>query len=245
MAKLFEGARKNWKKVLAFIVFSIIFWFIQFWYQLNIVGAESPQHAMIRSLAFSGATFIAIALLSSSVFKFFPKTAKYVDYRRDFGVMGFVFGMLHYLGVVSVLFEGNPMNVFAFAFSEPIDPFLKPIIFALLAYPIFFLMFLTSTDWAVEKLGKKWKALHRLVYFAFMFLVFHFLLINPPAIMNLAGYLLMAISFLALAGELYWFIQTILKKRASTLGIAIGILIIFLYLAIGYFAWIMPKVAAG
>ncbi|MDO8537478.1 MAG: ferric reductase-like transmembrane domain-containing protein [archaeon] len=240
MAEFFGGARKNWKGVLGFIIFSILFWFIQFWHQLNVLGTQPVEIALLRSFSLSGATFIATALLLSSIFRFVPKYAKYWDVRRSFGVMGFVFVFLHYMSVVSALFKGNILSVYAFAFSSPIDPFVKPIIFGMLAFPIFFLMFLTSTDWAYDKLGeKKWKAIHRLVYFGFMLAVFHFLLINPPALMNLAGYLLLAITFLALAGELYWFIQTILKKRGSTLATAIGILIIFLYIALGYFAFIV------
>src|SRR3989344_8293117 len=246
MAKLFEGARQNKKFVAKFILFALIFWLLQFSFQYYFAVPNEPesslfkgagnllQTSLVRSLAFSGATFFAIALLLSSFFRWKPNYAKYWHVRRSFGVMGFVFIFFHFQSVLNFYFLGN-----LFALLPSINPFLNPIVFGLLAFPIFFLMFLTSTDWAFDKLGaKKWKTLHRLVYFGFMFGVFHFLLINPPILMSFPGYLLILITFSALAGELYWFIQTVLTKKSSTLATIIGILIILLYLLLGYFAFI-------
>lgn len=56
--------------------------------------------------------------------------------------------------------------------------------------------------------------------------------------MNLAGGLLIGVTFLALAGQLYWFIWTVRKKKSSPLGVVVGILVIFLWLLLGYLAFV-------
>ena len=107
MAKLFEGARQNKKFVAKFILFALIFWLLQFSFQYYFAVPNEPesslfkgagnllQTSLVRSLAFSGATFFAIALLLSSFFRWKPNYAKYWHVRRSFGVMGFVFIFFH------------------------------------------------------------------------------------------------------------------------------------------------------
>ncbi len=240
MSRLFEGAVKNWKYVLSLLIIGLIFLLWQYYYQLSFIP-DNWQLALVRALGFAGATFFAIALLSSSMFKFWPQYAKYWTARRMFGVMGFTFIFLHFLTTTMFFYDGNPMLLYF-----PLNPFENLLIFGLAAYPIFFLMFLTSTDWAYEKMGPpRWKALHRLVYFAFMFSVFHFLLINPPALKNLSGYLLLLVTFLALLGELYWFIKMAIQKGFRGLGVKIGFLIILFWLALIYLAYPMLTNAFG
>ena len=99
MAKLFEGARQNKKFVAKFILFALIFWLLQFSFQYYFAVPNEPesslfkgagnllQTSLVRSLAFSGATFFAIALLLSSFFRWKPNYAKYWHVRRSLGVM--------------------------------------------------------------------------------------------------------------------------------------------------------------
>lgn len=231
MPALFEGAQKNWKFVLGFVVFSVLFWLLELGFQL--FALHTPlKLALVRSFSLAGTTFFGLALFSSAIFRWFPKSAKYWTIRRSLGVMGTVFIVFHVLTALNFVFNGDLQQTY---FS--LNPIENPVVFGSIAFPIFFVMALTSTDWAVQKLKTKWKAIHRLVYFGFWATVFHFLLINPPALMNLMGYLLMAVTFLALTGELYWFIQTTRQRKAFSLGTAIGILVIFLYLITAYLAW--------
>src|SRR3989344_6921172 len=154
---LFSGARHNWKFALKFMVFSVVFWLIQFGYQFFALTPGEIENALIRSFAFSGATFFGLALLSSALFKWKPQFAKYWTIRRSLGVMGFVFTFLHVSTATQFLFQGNPANWFL-----SLNPFENPVIFGVIAYPIFALLALTSTDWAVFKLKTKWKTIHRL-----------------------------------------------------------------------------------
>lgn len=233
---LFEGARKNWKFVLKFLVVSIVFWLLQFAYQQYVLNNEMVEISIVRSFALAGATYFGFALLSSTIFKWKPAWNRYWYVRRSFGVMGFVFILFHVFAVISFYYSGDISGVF-----YSLNPFENPIIFGVIAFPIFFIMAVTSTDWATMKLGARWKMLHRMVYFGYLASVFHFLLINPKSLMNAAGYLLIATTFSVLAGELFWFIKTVRKKNFSTIGTAIGILLIFVYLIITYFAYLAPK----
>jgi len=238
MVKLFEGARKEWRFVLAFLALSIVFWLAQFVYQFYVLIPGEFGGALVRSFALSGATLIGLALLSSSFFKFYPKYAKYWYVRRSLGVVGFAFIALHFWSVINFLFQGKPQGIF-----YSLHPIENPIIPGFFAYMIFFLMAITSTDWAVEKLSyPRWKALHRLVYLGYFGAVFHYLTINPALLVNAAGYLLLVVTFLALAGQLYWFIRATAKYNFSTLGAKIGFLVILLYLGFGYLVFVAPSI---
>ena len=233
MSKLFEGAVKDWKFVLGFILFSIIFWVAELAYQVYFGNVLSFDMAIVRGFAFSGATFITLSLLSSIVFKFHPKYAKYHYVRRSFGVMGVVFGMLHIYTALNAYFFWNLSMVYS-----SLNPIENPLIFGSFAFSLLFIMFLTSTDWAEEKLTPpRWKMIHRLVYFAYWALIAHFLLTNPPALMNLAGYLLIFLALVTLAGQLYWFVKMSSMRKFANLGTKIGFIVILLYLILAYFIY--------
>ena len=153
--------------------------------------------------------------------------------------MGYIFLSFHVFYAMQFFYSGNALSAF-----YSLNPFENPVIWGAIANPIFFVMAITSTDWAVQKLGgKNWKAIHRLVYFAYFATVFHFLTMNPPMLLNPAGYLLLLAAFLALAGELYWFAKTAAKNRFSTLGTKIGFLVILLYLIAAFIVFIAPAIA--
>ncbi len=221
---LFSGARRSWKFILKFIIFSFVFHFLQVQYQLSL-GLDFPT-ALVRAGGLSGAMFFGLALLSSAVFKWHPQWAKYWYVRRSFGVMGMVFILLHVYAAITSNYAGDLTGPFA----AGLNPFLNPVIFGVLAFPVFFILFLTSTDWVSDKLGmSRWKAIHRLVYFGYLAAIAHFVSINPSSLMNPAGYLLFAITGLALFGELYWFLRIAKQKGIRSKGTIIGILITLLY----------------
>jgi DMSO/TMAO reductase YedYZ heme-binding membrane subunit len=224
--KLFSGAMKNKTFVIKFLIFSLGFWLLQYTFQIYVATPTDSALAIVRSLGFAAATFYGFALFSSALFKWMPQYAKYWYVRRSFGVTGTIFLIFHVWTAVNLL-GGGDISVFL----TSLNPLENPVIFGFIAYPIFFVMMLTSTDWIQAKLGyNKWKPIHRLVYFGYMAAVFHFMAINPAALANIAGYFLMLITALALLGELYWFIQTVRKGRSSRLGIAVGVLVILLWL---------------
>ncbi|MBI4210107.1 MAG: ferric reductase-like transmembrane domain-containing protein [Candidatus Diapherotrites archaeon] len=232
MSRLFGGAMKDWRFVLNFCVFSFLFWAAEFAFQYFGPSEGQIGPSLYRSFGLAGATFFGLSLLSSSLFRFRPALARYWTVRRAFGVVGFLFIALHVLFVTNFLFEGNPFMAY-----YSLNPFENPLIFGAAAFYILLLVTLTSTDWAVQKLGGKWKAVQRLVYFAFMLSIFHFISTNPAGLLNLAGYFLLLVTALALLGELYWFIQVARQRNFKSLGTFIGLFIILLYIAIAYLAF--------
>src|SRR3989344_2513280 len=230
MVRLFAGARQEKGYVIKSILLGIAFWLLQFAYQYYILGSGDINISIIRSSAFAGATLIGIALIIGPLATLWP-TKNYVKHRRTFGVMGFTFIIMHYFSVMAYIFN---FNLSLLLFSN--NPYVNPVLFGLAAFWIYVPLYITSTDWATQKLGyKKWKMIHRLVYFAWILSVAHFILINPPALFNISGYLLLTVTALGFILEISALTQHVKTKGGQ--GKYIGILIILLGSVIFYFAY--------
>ena len=222
-----------WKNIIAFSLAVALFWFLEFAYQYYRLIPGDLGLSLVRSFALTAATFIGFALFLSAIFKWFGRTARYWRLRRYSGVAGFLFAFFHVWSVYHFLYNYNIGKIY---FS--LNPFINPIIFGSLAFPILFLMAVSSTDWAVRKLTPHvWKNLHRFVYVAYWGIVFHMSFLSADLLNNIAGYVLLLITSLALFGELYWYIRIAGKKRFRSLGTLIGALIILLYLGTAYLAY--------
>ena len=225
--------QKSWAFNFKFVFISLIFLLLQFAIQYYIYSPGLFEVSIVRSLAFSGATLIGLSLLSSVAFKFRPILSKYAFVRKNFGVMGFILVFFHVLAATQLYFFGDLTKVY---FS--INPLENPIVFGTLAYPILFVMAITSIQWVEHKIGGTlWKALHRLVYFAFLFIVFHFTQQNPVALDSIPGYLLILVTIGVLLGELYWWYTVSKQRQFKNLGLYIGLAIILLYIILGYLAF--------
>lgn len=86
-------------------------------------------------------------------------------FRRQLGITFFLLAFFHYHFV-----RGLGLYQAKMGFFENLLPFM---VFGLLAFLIFLLMFLTSNNLSVRRLGKWWKYLHRLIYIALWLLVLH------------------------------------------------------------------------
>ncbi len=229
----FSGARQHWRFCIGFVILSFAFLALQVWFQT----LRDPLPALVRGAGLSGATFVTLALLSSVVFKFHPAWARFWHVRRSLGVMGVVFALIHILSAVNVLYAGDA----AFLFSAA-NPFRTPILFGLAAFTILFLLFISSNDWMVAKLGARWKALHRLVYFAYIALVVHYLSLST-SLWTPPGLFLIALTILTLAGQLFWFLRMRARLGWNGRGAFVGYLLIVLWLALLYFGLVAPWLA--
>jgi glycine/D-amino acid oxidase-like deaminating enzyme/nitrite reductase/ring-hydroxylating ferredoxin subunit/DMSO/TMAO reductase YedYZ heme-binding membrane subunit len=215
----------------AFLFAALEFAIQYFWLTKGDIGSS-----LVRSLAFSGATLFGFALFLSAIFKWFPQTAASWRIRRRAGVAGFIFTLFHVLAVTKFFFDFDLTGMY---FSW--NPLVNPIIYGSIAFPLFFIMAATSTDWMVEKLTPRvWKWIHRFVYFAYVSSIFHFVSMNPVALNTLPGYLLLATTLAALVGQLYWFISTSMKRRFQNAGFYVGLTLIFsvaifLFYVVGFF----------
>jgi len=242
MPKIFEGAARAKKYVAGAIVLGIIFWLLEFAYQMILIG--NPITSVVRGSALTAATLIGISLLISPLARLFP-SRNYIRHRRTIGVLGFTFAIIH---ACTVVFSGLYGSLGSIFFS--INPYEAPAVFGLLAFIIFIPIYLTSTDWAVAKLSyQKWKAIHRLVYIAFIITVLHFILVNPPLLMNAFGYLLLAVAGLVFMFEIAAFIDYTRKKAGQerTIGALIilaGAILFCIAYAIDKNGYVAPGAAA-
>lgn len=225
-----------WRQLGLFALGVLIFFGLEFAVQYMWLAQGDIGSSLIRSSALAGATLISCALLSSAIFRFFPRTASLWRLRRYAGVSGFILIALHVFFVLRYFFN---WDIAAMYYS--FNPLKNPIIFGSIAFPIFFVLAATSTDWAVTKLTPKvWKFIHRFVYVAYISSIFHFLRMNFDALKNPAGYLMLGITTLALAGEVYWYISTARKRGWRSAGTLIGLLIIVATIALALLVFTPP-----
>ncbi len=198
----------------------ILFWAVQFAYQYFSFSSGSLQLSLVRASSFTGATLIGIAIMLGPLALLFPKY-NFVEYRRTFGVGGFTIIILH---AVSALAYVYGFDLSALLFSP--NPFANAVLFGILAFAIFLPLYATSTDWAVRKLSfSRWKAIHRLIYIGYILSILHYTQMNPPALFTPPGYLLIAITVMAIALQLAGFVTKI-KRGESGKGKWIGAAII-------------------
>ena len=229
--KLFQGLKENKKYVLKASMLILIFWFIEFSYQYRILIPGQMQLSLLRSFALTGATLISLALIIGPVAKLTKRN--YIFHRRTVGVWGFTFIIMHMLMVLSYIYNFNLSTVL-----NPLNPFLNPPIFGAIAFVIFLPIYLTSTDWAVDRLGfKKWKKIHRLVYFAYIIAVLHYTLVSSRWFSNPANFLLLVVTAAALLLQVLAFIKTTKKMRSKKAAMA-GIIIILFGAAMFYLAYL-------
>lgn len=228
-------ARFNrWRSIAAVSILVFIWWYLEFAYQFYVLQPSEISFALVRSLGFTGATLISASLLSSIIFKFFPRTAVHWRLRRYLGLAGFIAITFHVLAAMKVFYNFNLASEY-----YTWNPFENPIVFGTIAYPVLFVMGVTSSDWAMRSLGtKRWKFVHRFVYLAFAASIFHFILINPIGTLHtLPGQVLLTLVALTIAGQLYWFFRTAARKNFRSLGTLVGLAIILAVAVTAYLAY--------
>ncbi|MBI3587994.1 ferric reductase-like transmembrane domain-containing protein [Candidatus Micrarchaeota archaeon] len=214
---------------------ALAFWLAEFAFQYFFLasGAVRMETSIERSFALAGTTLIGLALAIGPLFALRPEW-NFITYRRTLGVAGFTFAVLHVVSVIAFFMGFNPGQIF-----YSLNPYFNPLIFGVIAFVIFIPLCLTSTDWAMRKLGfRNWKTVHRLAYFAFIATVLHFTQINTPILYNPAGYALVGVTVATFALELAAFAK---KVRAGTAGRGafIGAGIILLALALFSIAFLI------
>ena len=94
--------------------------------------------------------------------------------RKQTGVLAFLIGGTHGLSALLSEEVSTVSEAFQKAFSTE-----HAMVFGALSFLIMLPLFLTSTNWAVKKMGmKSWKLLHKLAHLAFLFAVIHVALID-------------------------------------------------------------------
>ncbi len=96
-------------------------------------------------------------------------TAALMLFRRQTGMLVFLLGLMHYV----IIFLAPTIR----AGAAPTDPPLYQLMGVLALYPMA-LLFVTSNDWAVKKMGRWWQWLHKFVYIAAWAIFLHIALVD-------------------------------------------------------------------
>lgn len=98
-----------------------------------------------------------------------PGLSGLIKFRRRLGLTAFSYGCLH----LAIYLQMDKQWDWAIIWEDlTIRRFY---VVGLLAFALLVPLALTSTNWAIRKLGKKWQRLHRLVYFATAAGIVHYL----------------------------------------------------------------------
>lgn len=163
----------------------------------NVIFFSEPAKSwseLNKIAALAAIGLIACALILGPLSKMFPQRfGKFLLYRKDVGIAGFLFALLHSAYSLLVIYQ---LDLDKMLFANP-----KWIGFvaAVLAFIIFFLMAITSTADAVKKMGYvKWKLLQTTGYLALLFAILHFVVleVKPDKGLDVRPY---GLVFLALA----------------------------------------------
>ena len=120
--------------------------------------------------AFSATIIISFSFFLGPLAKFINFFRKHLEYRKQFGFIGYSLAALHILLVVPLLLEETQEIVFADVVSIAV---------AAAAFILFTLMAFTSTPKWLEKLGyENWKNLQRTGYVALIFVLIHITLLE-------------------------------------------------------------------
>ena len=136
------------------------------------LGAQ-PAEEMNHQLGLWALRLLTINLIWGSLLAlgWVPMAARRLTYlRRHLGVVGFVYAFGH-LAFYFVK-EGDLELALTQMFTKVY------LIIGLTSFTILLTLTITSADWAVRRLRKRWKTLHRLVYVAIGLSVIHFQLIE-------------------------------------------------------------------
>lgn len=109
--------------------------------------------------------------------------------RKALGMYGFFYACLHFIIFLGVDYAFNLRNILRDTGTKPY------ILLGLAALLLLLPVGLTSTRYAMRRLGKAWKTLHRAVYIISPLVVIHFLLASKGNFTRLQGNLLQPIIY--------------------------------------------------
>jgi sulfoxide reductase heme-binding subunit YedZ len=176
-------------------------------------GTQSGNEIKVLNKVFAYAGVVAgsIVFLLGPLSRFYPKIFSHdLRYRKPLGLWAFFFILIHFIISMQLYYKWS-FN----AFLDFSNPFGLAFSFGLISFSIFLLMALTSTLWAVKKMGyKNWKVLQRTGYIALLFSAIHYALIpGSHFLQSLQGKALTLLVFLALSLKIYSVFRKVKKEK--------------------------------
>jgi sulfoxide reductase heme-binding subunit YedZ len=175
----------------------------------NNLGPD-PTAAMAFSTGLATLRLLTISLAITPLRRLSSRLNWLIKFRRLLGLFAFFYATLHMLTYVA-LYSG-------FNFSAMLADVARRrfITVGAIAYLLLLPLALTSTTWAIRKLGgKRWNRLHKLVYFAAICGVIHYWWqVKPGVITPIAITVILAVLLLARP------VQTYMQRRKKAQAVA-------------------------
>jgi sulfoxide reductase heme-binding subunit YedZ len=169
------------------------------------LGAD-PTRTITFATGLTTIRLLVISLAITPLRRVSPRLSFLIKFRRELGLFTFFYASLHlltYIGLYSY-FDVHAMTA---------DILKRRYITAgIAAWLVLLPLALTSTNWAIRKLGgKRWQALHRLVYLAAVLAVLHYWwLVKPGVLTPMWITFMLAVLFAARPALSWW------QKRKRT-----------------------------
>ncbi|MBI4019449.1 MAG: ferric reductase-like transmembrane domain-containing protein [Candidatus Aenigmarchaeota archaeon] len=140
------------------------------WYYFFSLGRPFGINYLNAIAAFSAVFIIGMSFLLGPIARFVPALREDLQYRKTFGLWGYVLASVHLALVPMVLLQNSREMTLADGASMA---------FAAVAFMIFTLMAITSTGKWIATLGyENWKSLQRTGYIAMAAMIFHVALLE-------------------------------------------------------------------
>jgi methionine sulfoxide reductase heme-binding subunit len=144
----------------------------------NTLGPD-PTANIELTTGYNTLLLLILSLAVTPVRKLVPQLGWLIKFRRLLGLFAFFYGTIHMLAYVA-LYAGFDVNAM-FADIEK----RRFITIGVAAWLLLLPLALTSTNWAIRKLGgKNWNRLHKLVYFAAVCGVIHYWWQVKPGVLS-------------------------------------------------------------
>src|ERR1700723_344686 len=134
----------------------------------NTLGPD-PTASIELTTGYNTLLLLILSLAISPLRKLVPKLSWLIRFRRLLGLFAFFYGTVHLLAYVA-LYAGFDLRTMLNDIAKR-----KFITIGVAAWLLLLPLALTSTNWAIRKMGgKNWNRLHKLVYFAAIAGIIHY-----------------------------------------------------------------------
>jgi len=178
----------------------------------NNLGPD-PTAAMAFATGLATLRLLALTLAISPIRRLFPRLSWLIKFRRLLGLFAFFYASLHMLTYVA-LYSG-------FSVAAMGNDIVKRrfITMGVAAYLLLLPLALTSTTWAIRKLGgKNWNRLHKLIYAAVICGVIHYWWQVKTGVLKPLD-ITIVVAALLLARPLTAFVERRRKARAAVAAV--------------------------
>jgi methionine sulfoxide reductase heme-binding subunit len=162
------------------------------------LGAD-PTHTVTFATGDAAIWMLVLSLAISPVRRLVPGLSWLIRFRRLIGLFAFFYASLHLLTYVGLYAYFDPHTIATDVMKR------RYVFVGMSAWLLLSLLALTSTTWSIRKLGgKRWQALHRLVYAAAVLAITHFWWLVKPGVLKPLNLTLLLAVLLAARPVIGW-----------------------------------------